>query len=262
MADLVEMLPDDLKQEPSLKDIKDVGTLAKSFVETKKLVGASIRPPGPDAAPEAKKEFREKMLKHDPALIYFPDDAPEDVQAALWKRLGRPEKPEEYAPADGVDGLNVDELRALARATGMTKAQFKELTRLMGESTAAQRDSVAAEAAKLKTEWGAAYEERLLGAKAHAMRMGLTEAEVGNLTPKQLRAWAASAKAVGTAPAGEGDRQRDGVPPGRITPAEAMMQLGEIEARPEFFDKHRNPALHESLKEKHARLMPMAYPEG
>jgi len=45
----------ELRDDPSLKDINDVATLAKTYKDTKAFVGSSIRPPGPDASPEAKK---------------------------------------------------------------------------------------------------------------------------------------------------------------------------------------------------------------
>jgi hypothetical protein len=47
----IKELPEDLQNDPALKDFNDLPSLAKSFKETKAFVGSSIRPPGPDAGP-------------------------------------------------------------------------------------------------------------------------------------------------------------------------------------------------------------------
>ena len=41
----VELIPEDIRKDPSLSAFKTVGDIAKSYVETKKLVGAIKRPP-------------------------------------------------------------------------------------------------------------------------------------------------------------------------------------------------------------------------
>lgn len=53
-------LPIELQAEKSLESFKDVGALAKGFVETKKLVGRGIEFPGADAKPEAVADFRKR----------------------------------------------------------------------------------------------------------------------------------------------------------------------------------------------------------
>ncbi|CAB4137015.1 hypothetical protein UFOVP315_48 [uncultured Caudovirales phage] len=63
--------PDELKNDPALKDFKTMADLAKSLVETKKLVGAKpIKVPGADATDEERKAFdsqyREAMVPKDP----------------------------------------------------------------------------------------------------------------------------------------------------------------------------------------------------
>jgi hypothetical protein len=117
----------ELRDDPSLKDFNDVATLAKSYKETKAFVGSSIRPPGPDASPEARKEFYEKLVKHAPDLVPLRDGDAE-AEKVVWGKLGRPSKREEYEfkTPDGVD-INVEALRDAAEAAGMTKAQFTKL---------------------------------------------------------------------------------------------------------------------------------------
>ena len=93
-ADWRSALPDDLRNDPTLKDVPDVTTLAKRLIDTKSLVGKSIRPPGDGASAEAKKEFVDRLLQIEPALVYAPD-GDKDALDRMWKKLGKPGKPEE-----------------------------------------------------------------------------------------------------------------------------------------------------------------------
>jgi len=80
-------IPEDLREEPSLKVIKNVPALAKSFVEAQKLIGArdegSVKLPGEDATPEELAEFYGKMGRPETSAGYnltTPDDLPEGMQ--------------------------------------------------------------------------------------------------------------------------------------------------------------------------------------
>jgi hypothetical protein len=117
----------ELRDDPSLKDFNDLPALAKSYKEQKAFIGNSIRPPGPDASPEARKEFYEKLQKHAPDLVPFRDGDAE-AEKVVWGRLGRPDKREayEFKVPDGVD-INIEALRDAAEAGGMTKGQFTKL---------------------------------------------------------------------------------------------------------------------------------------
>jgi hypothetical protein len=252
-------LPENLRADPSLASFKDVGALAQSFVETKSLVGKSIRPPGPDAAPDVRKEFVNRMLQLEPALVYAPDGDPEAINR-MWKRLGKPEKPEEYEVPEIVKeaGLNTDELRALAVTGGLTKAQFKGLAEVMAKATLEQKRVTALERIALEEEWGAAKEERTLAARAAALKMGLTEPEANALSPRQLKVFANVAKAVGV-DRNEFRRQGDGADNGALDPSEAKRQMEEIRANPDYFDAFKNPAQHRALVARMSKLAEMAY---
>src|SRR5256885_6120890 len=81
-SDWRSALPDDLRTEPTLASFKDVSTLAKSFVDTKRMVGDSIRLPKSDASPEE--------------------------WGKLYDKLGRPAAPDKYE-LQTPDGVPVDE---------------------------------------------------------------------------------------------------------------------------------------------------------
>lgn len=254
-------LPEAIRNDPSLASFKDVGSLAESFIQTKSLVGASVRPPGPNAKPEDKKAFVDRLLQIEPSLVYAPDGDPEALNR-MWRKLGKPEKPEEYEVAEEAKaaGLDIDQLRALAVTGGMTKAQFKGLTEVMGKATLEQKRLQALDRLALETEWGEAKEERTLAAKAAALKMGLTEPDVEALTPKQLKAFANVARAVGVK-TNEFRRAGDSEG-GALDPQEARRQQAEIRSNPDFLDPYKNPAKHAALVKEMSRLAPMAYPNG
>lgn len=149
-------LPDDLKADPSLKDFKDVGSLATSYVADKKKLGEALRSTGLKA----------------PA-----DDAPDEEWGAYYAKLGRPETPDKYGfpvptlpeGMGEVDPDGVAQFRKEAHAAGLTDRQAGRLMSWyatyhvsgvdkLTEHTAAERKTAVA---ALKTEWGAAYDRNV-----------------------------------------------------------------------------------------------------
>lgn len=231
----------ELRDDPAIKDFNDLPTFVKSFKETKSFVGSSIRPPGPDASPEARKDFYDKLVKHAPDLVPLREGDAE-AEKLVWGKLGRPAKPEEYvfkAP-EGVD-INLDALREVAVETGMTKAQFEKLatktaTGFQAQQLATQKDQVT-----LKAEWGPAYESKLKNAAAVAQKMGLPESAVGaimagKLNSTQLKVWDTIATAIGTE--GRGPIGEKGGGGGEsLTTSEAQARFREIQSHPAYFNK-------------------------
>jgi len=78
---LMDLLPEDLRSDPSLQPFKDVPELAKSFVHAQRMIGMEKLPvPGPNATDE------------DWNVVY--------------DKLGRPEAPDKYelpAPPEGFE---------------------------------------------------------------------------------------------------------------------------------------------------------------
>jgi hypothetical protein len=140
-------LPDDLKAEKSLESFKDIGGLAKSYVEAQKMIGGSVRIPKADAKPEE--------------------------WDAFYKKAGRPDKPEEYEvskPPNMPEGMNLDEnlikwFLPTAHAAGLSKAQVAGLMEKWNERAFSQaheqQKSMAQEITKLKEEWGPNFNGRV-----------------------------------------------------------------------------------------------------
>lgn len=254
MSDWKEGLPDELKVNPAIKDFKDVPALVESYIQTKGMVGSSVRPPGPDAAPEEKAEFVKKLSEKIPGLRYRPP--------AEWADYEPPMDAKVYASLEVPEGVQLDKdaFSAAAKELGLTVAQAKKFLQAEAQKQAAQKNAAQEADAALRRELGAAYEERVTAAKAVALKMGVPEAELASLSTTQLKAWMATAQRFG----GEGRElgtQEGGQASGVPTPQEALAQIEEIQRRPEYFNPRAGPATHQQLKAKVQQLLRYAYPE-
>lgn len=251
----------ELRDDPSLKDFNDLPTLAKSYKETKAFVGTSIRPPGPDATPEARKEFYDKLQKHAPDLVPLkPGDA--EAEKLVWNKLGRPAKREDYKfpVPEGVD-VNLDVLREAAEVSGLTQVQFEKLADKAVKGAQAQGLALAKEREALKAEWGPGYEVKLKNAAAVAQRMGQSEAMVGaimagKLPSAALKTWDSIATAIGSE--GKGPAGQHNANEGTATRAELELQFKEVQSNPAYFNT-RHPE-HERLVRRGKELMAKLHP--
>jgi len=151
--EFLNMIPEDLREHPSLSPIKDIPNLARSYVNQSKLLGADKLP-----------------------LPANPTD--EDLDR-IADRLGRPEASTGYEiPVDGqiVTEDVAKEFSEIAHKNRLTPSAasaileyYKGAVEKSVQADAdvkhqAQVDSVAA----LKAEWGSAYEQNVERAKAVA----------------------------------------------------------------------------------------------
>jgi hypothetical protein len=225
-----------LRKSATLGKFKDVGALAKSYVELEALQGASIRVPGPDAGADAVAEFHGKVMKHVPNAIVLPDDAAAraKVEPVVWEKLGRPKEAKEYALPAGLELPEsvAEALRKEAVEEGLTKGQFgaraKRAAEAIGKVSQVEKDDVAA----LKKELGETYDERTAAAREVAIKLGVPKEAAAAMPARELRVWAAVAKAVGGDPnhvGGQGGAGGGGR--GTLAPAEARAQANEIRQR-------------------------------
>lgn len=103
---------------------------------------------------------------------------PEELMA-VFDKLGRPAKPEDYgltAP-EGEDPTFVNAMLPLLHNAGLTKTQAKSLVegwnQHMSNSNKAANDRYAKEMAELKTEWGANYDANIAEAKRAAAELAI-----------------------------------------------------------------------------------------
>lgn len=137
----------DLGKEKSLDVVKDWGGLVKSYVESQKMIGNSIRLPGPDAKPEDWKK--------------------------VYQRLGAPESPDKYqiaVPKEvGWDEESLGAYRHLAHDLGLTQTQAAKMVEFLGEreqNKTLEYTKTLGEGLKgLQQEWGANYPRKMAFAK-------------------------------------------------------------------------------------------------
>lgn len=151
IAKFLEALPEDLRKEPTMARFKSVADLAKSFLETKKMVGAQkIKLPGNDATPEELNEF--------------------------FSKLGRPSDPKEYQlPKPGKEAVYypqeefTDWFKTKAHDAGLSQVQTAKLFRAyvekmhedIGNAQTTYKEQFNTTEANLKKEWGVAYEQNV-----------------------------------------------------------------------------------------------------
>jgi|TARA_R110000824_G_scaffold113679_1_gene263523 hypothetical protein len=166
----LESLPEDMRDNPSLKDFKDTSGLAKAFLDTKGLVGemsGRVTIPG--------------------------NDAGADDWNTFYTKIGRPEKAEDYEinlpdlPGQTWSEDAISDFKTNMHKLGMTPTQIQgNLDWYMGgfqkevENSAAAMAEASGESIKtLRKEWGGEYDSNM-GKVDNALKVyfGEEEAEV------------------------------------------------------------------------------------
>ena len=151
--EFLNMIPEDLREHPSLSPIKDVPNLARSYVNSQKLIGADKLP--------------------------LPANPTEEDMAKIYDRLGRPENASGYEIA--IDGNIITEEVAssfseIAHGLGLSKTQTSKLMEYYKDSA---EDSINRDVEKrnqnqidsinaLKAEWGTSFDKKVEQAKSIA----------------------------------------------------------------------------------------------
>jgi DNA-binding transcriptional MerR regulator len=229
------LLPEDMKDNPSLRDFKDLPSLAKSYLETKSLVGGSIRIPGEDAGEEDWNAFNQKLTERVPGLVKMPDPDDKEGQKALWSRLGRPATDEGYTLPEGVE----DRQRFLdaAKRMGLTNSQLQEYVALetdgKREAFEAAQEAQNQSKAEVLGEWGAAKEQKLRQIRIMLESTGAPEplkqvVNDLNVDGDFLR-WAETVvQSIGGKEDAPFSTDGGSEPAGMLTPDEAEAQISEI----------------------------------
>lgn len=149
-----ETLPEDIRGEATFKDIKDLGALAKSYHNAQKMLG----------------------VPKDQLLRLPTSDKPEDW-SPVYEKLGRPAKPDGYTlklPEGVVTDPEVLKANfAKAHELGLSQKQLEGMyghmhdqgTAIQARAKADYDGKVAASVQALKTEWGAAYDQKMAQAR-------------------------------------------------------------------------------------------------
>jgi hypothetical protein len=226
----VEALSDDaLKANPSLHSFESVEDLAKSFVETKSMVGKMTRIPGEDAGLEAHQEFMGKYNAKSPFKAYFAPDATNDEAMALYhESIGIPKDIDGYKTPE-VEGLNEEAASTAKRFAHELKMPVemhdKFVKLLADESNSVQEataQAIADNDAKLVAVFGPSKDQRINRIESLARGFD-TPVEIGQLSPEIVMFLDKMADAV----SGKGPQGFE------IAAAEAGPDVSELKARVE-----------------------------
>jgi len=230
-----DSLPEEIRGHRTLKDVADVGSLAKQFIDAQAAMGTSIRIPGPDAGDEALVNFHAKLTEKVPGLIPTPDPDNSDQMSALYNRMGRPAEAVGYEHPDGVDSTQMGDFATLAHSLGLTKAQYKGmLTELVKHTQTRQETTDASfdqDIRKLKQEWGIVYEDNLQLVQSVMKGTGapkeFMELAANNKLPADSLRWLHS---IGKQLGSEGINFQKDESTTRLAPQEAKARVEEIMA--------------------------------
>lgn len=203
-------------------------------------------------------------------ILRIPDADDAEGMAAIYDKLGRPQDAAGYeikAPEGSAPDF-ADKMSAAMHELGLSKAQAQGLAKIYGEVAASQGEQTSeataaqleADKAALKTEWGAAHDERMGNAKRLIREAGIdgetldkVEAEVGFTNTMRLIGHLADKLGAETAePNGEGQGS------GAMTPAMAKAKIDELKADPQFAALYRNGD--KAAKARMETLYKFAYP--
>jgi hypothetical protein len=169
-----DSLPEELRSDSSLQDFKDVGSLAKSYVNAQQMIGSSVRIPSQDASQEQRDEFYAKLSQID-GVARIPEEGNQEAIDAFYNKMGRPESADKYnlgLEEGQANEERVAEFSELAHQIGLTNSQAKALAQHEAQKAAMSaeqfQDSRTSAESSLKEAWGSDYNNRLAGAKAAA----------------------------------------------------------------------------------------------
>lgn len=247
----ISSLPEEFRADPAFARFNGWEDVAKSYSHAAKMVG----------------------MDKNQLLVIPKDDSPE-AWAAVYDKLGRPEAPDKYSIDKYKDIVPVDELKPyaeIAHKAGLSSGQFDALVGKFfedaGAGKKAQEEAVNQQISQwqqeIKTEYGAAYEQKLAFAQKAVEKFGLADVVKENIAMFEHPALIKALVTIGEKTS-EGIVLANGdVAHGKLSPAEAIMELANFQSDQnniKIMTDKRHPQ-HEFVMKKRAELFKYAYPE-
>jgi len=159
----------DLLNNPALADFKDINGLAKAFIDTKAMIGQSVRLPSKEAGEDDMKNFYNSMIEKVPGLMVKPDLTNDDAMNAFLTQIGKPDSKDGYELPEVDDYELSDDRKAFlaekALDSGLTKKQFNKFIKELISDEKNQSEKFASDNKKdmdaLQAAWGQAYESKM-----------------------------------------------------------------------------------------------------
>lgn len=235
-------LPEDIRDDPSLKPIHNIDGLAKSYVHSQKMLGADkVVIPGKYSEPDEWRQFYHKVGLPEEAKDYDITSGNEEVDDEFFK---------DYKEASYKAGVLPNQAQEmfnwyLDKAKNEVTSQDKEF-----------QEGIESSIRTLKTDWGATYDSKVRAAQAAVNHFGddklreyLDSSGIGN-DPSLIKVFS---KIGETLSDDNFKGQSDSGSYGR-TPQQAQLEINEIMANPKhpYFDK--NHPNHQKALEDMERL--------
>jgi len=257
-----ESIPEQLRDAPFFAKANSLDEALEGIKNSAQWQGNSIRIPGPDASPDQIKEFRKKAAERIDGLMEVPVADDPDSYKSVLRKLGMPEKADDYGDLEGKTNA---EIRQLAHEAGLTVQQYKQIFGKLAETT--EQQAVQAQRQhkeqmeSLKEDWGRAYDKRVAAVKNVAEEFGFPADVVEKISAGEMRAdfyqalyrIAEKVQPPGAVSANNGKQELM-----ELSPQEIQQQIVEINRNPDFMD--RMSPNHKYLVEKKVKLMTLLHP--
>jgi len=234
-TEILEQVSEEYRDHPSLKEINDIAGLAKSYVETKAMVGNSVRIPSKDAGPQAYEEYLNKIINNDPTLMLKPDFAKPEQSHEFFRTIGLPEDFSKYQnPEDMKLPQDVEaEMRELLYSAQAPQSVYAKVMAAFSDRQnqmeTLNTDTHERDLSSLKDKWGQATDDRIAAAK-RANDEFYPGRDFDVLTGKERESlYNISSAMTGKGPQAVG--QQSQIPSDVMTPDEAREQAAEIMTR-------------------------------
>jgi hypothetical protein len=250
--EILEQIPEDLRESETLERFNNIGDLAKSYLEQRSLVGQSIRIPSAEAGEEARAEFLEKLINNAPELMVKPSPENPEQTEEFYRVIGKPDDFSKYENPENIS-LNEDveaELRQILHQANLTNAQYQKVVAAMAErdqeAQASFKEAREQQASELKAKWGQTHEDRIKQAR-RANEEFYPGRDFDSLTATEIEGlYNVSAAVTGAGPqaANQPKEGSDALPPD-----EALRRAAEIMNNPEYWDQS-NPNQQHLIKQR------------
>lgn len=240
--DWFTQLPEEIRSEGALKQFKDIGSLAKSYVHLNKKRNDALAVPGDDAKPEEIEQF--------------------------YSKLGRPESPDKYdlkLPEGSMMKVEgIAPFKEIFHKAGLTPKQAQNILEAYDGQVKAsldmQKKANAEALSALQVEWGGEYNKRIAAAQAAVKEFGddsltayLEESGLGN-HPMVIRLMSKIGESLV-------EHQIVGQSSGAmgVSPSQIQAEIAKIEGNPIL--RQRNHPERDQLINRRNELYSALYPQ-
>jgi hypothetical protein len=256
MSDLPEWaqsLPEELHGAPHLSGSENVEQWVGHLKNDSAWRGQSIRVPSEGADESVMAQFHEQLREKVPSLMPTPMD--DDSASVVYEQMGKPKDAKGYQIPEGVELANPEEYMAAAHALDMTQKVFSRWVEMEAAGKSDQNAAIAQAMEEgytaLKSEWGAAFDERYarVGDVLQDAPESIREAYKNQSIPADQVKWLHSLADL----ASENVEASNQESARMMTPEQAALELEEF--KPKWYAMKKHDPGYKAAQAKVERLM-------